>query len=505
MRKSIGKVIALMIVWAIVVQLLPVNAQPFKQGRVVVNHFDTFAGYVSVSEDEKYPEGWERGVDVKDKSKKFSIIDTETGSTCLSVGSQGRIVFPFEEVISKGKIRVSFDMKTLRDKTSVGDMNFSSHVAIDEEDINVRYYNYSGSGSWNDKRMTYFINTSNDGFSDTEIVRGGSEKQLGDSESKVFFNGERTGTNGAWHKYELLIDLDAEIPMVYGYVDSSLVYKCATMDNVREIKDFFFRKSTANTCYIDNFYVNHFFENSHNNAMITLDSEAEEGTVNMVFSTAINNSITVDDFVITSSDGEMVGNPSSVEVLPNSTVRLTMTELESGLYSIACVGGSVTKSGEIPLNQVTYNVGVETPDEPIFPENDTISISDFRLYKFVANSKYANKFSIPGGLYPARISSLTQRDLAEYKAVIKGYNPGASAELYVILASYNISDEYIIEAIPLNVTAETGEFTISVDLSQLIKLRETGEGIVKAFLWNKDTCAPLMESFEYDWVSPLAD
>ena len=29
-------------------------------------------------------------------------------------------------------------------------------------------------------------------------------------------------------------------------------------DNVREIKDFFFRKSTSNTVYIDNFYVNHY-------------------------------------------------------------------------------------------------------------------------------------------------------------------------------------------------------------------------------------------------------
>lgn len=502
MRKSIGKVIALMIVWVMLVQFLPVNAQPFKQGRVVVNHFNTFAGYVSVSEDEIYPEGWERGVDVQDKSKKFSIIDTEIDSTCLSIGYQGRIVFPFEEVISKGKIRVSFDMKTLRDKTAIGDMNFSSHVAVDEDDINVRYYNYSGSGSWDDKRMTYFINKSNDAFSDTEIVRGGSKEQLGDSESKVFFNGERIGTNGDWHKYELLIDLDAEIPMVYGYVDGSLVYKCMTMDNVREIKDFFFRKSTSNTVYIDNFYVNHFFENSHNNAMITLDAEAEEGTVNIVFSTAINNSVTVNDFVITSSDDEITVNPSSVEVLSNSTVKLTMPELESGSYSIACIGEGVTKSGEIPLNQVTYNVDA---DEPVLPENDTILISDFRLYKLVKNSIHANKYKIPGGLFPARISSLTQRDLEEYKAVIKGYNPGTSAELYVILASYDISDEYIIEAIPLNVTAETGEFTISVDLSQLLKLKETGEGTIKAYLWNKDTCAPLMESFEYDWASPLAD
>lgn len=369
--KKTKKLVALAIIFAMILQMIVVGAQPFKQGRIV----DTFETFSLYSTNDEIPKGWSKiannngsdfGLGVRWAPKNDE--PTIDGAVLIAGGSG--FAYPFSETIKTGYLRVSFDMKRQRD-TSV---TLMAGYADGTQPNNVKnpLGDFPANANWRTEQPLLGVDSS----SYTNKIS--SETIQGTVDEK-------------WHKYEACIDIATG--NVQLYIDGKLKGDTVSENLKKGVKYLAFYSAYGdqywlNGFYLDNWYVKHYLTSEEMDIdtpkmkiMGSSTVSSDGGKLELAFSDAF-----IDDDVMLEEDFEITGASeiavsSVLSKKENSVATLTLQEkngnaITPGRYTLKVVDNcwtsyEVLSSKKTPINTVEFDVtGVINYDAPKYYMNE---------------------------------------------------------------------------------------------------------------------------------------
>lgn len=355
--KFVRRILAAGMAVGMLVTALPsVSAAQYTAPDTVVDYFSTFHGYEQTGGSyfvgAKLPQGWKSANWADDRTWRISgYSDTDTnigtGSNIMST-MDSTIVYNFNEAVKSGKMHISFDAKT-DPKATVNIGGYNASVNDNPDDC------------WNEKgtyyTYSYFLKMKRENEADKIYIPSYSANGNTGEGNEIL-----VGTNDlAWHKYDIFINFDTEnenksygtmriyqdgvscgeVPMTAQYAKGQNSLKSLFIQTswVSGIDD-----ANQPQGYFDNFYIHNTKSDDNFEApRIALDYansgvSAQEGTVDVVFSEALDDGIEpVPNMfsiknVATNAPVEIKG----VSAIPNTSgVRIKLPSLETGEYEVS--------------------------------------------------------------------------------------------------------------------------------------------------------------------------
>lgn len=373
-KKNIKKVSSLTVAGVMALQILPgiVSAKNYKQNRVVIDSFNSFTTYIESKDSQDnviMPDGFKVSTDGKSSASFGAYKDSESGNNAFSLGWLAKAVYSFPEAITTGKLRVTFDVLTNANNpetTSTPNLWVRSHYLDIDTTQNVEdyYYHLDSNGNEKDsktyvvgeKMMTLFRVGKNNlyhyglGTGHGNPVSAVADGRVSVSDGSV--KGKGMVGDGAWHKADILIDFDQKVA-TFKY-DGIEVYKDITIPGTGGMKDVFLLSDSNGVVAVDNWYINHYFDESDNKGLMEGTYNAEDESMTLVFSEFLSRDLSADDFIILNADGENV-IPDSVNNYTNSSVKLNFKDLSGGVYTIKCKN-NIFYNQTKPENSINFAV-----------------------------------------------------------------------------------------------------------------------------------------------------
>jgi len=244
----------------------------------VINLFNTFQGYekeagVHVDEENVFsPNGLRPYSNLYNMSSEIDSND----DTAIKLNTGAQMALPFDEVISKGYLHISFDMKLPETVNGTFNVLLRQNLLSDSP---VDIYN-----SYSETYQAW-----------TEAVDGNllaiSSEGVASKTNTYFWAGKNNVQNislGDWHKYDFFFDFEAETPQIVSYIDGISIGITGFQEQVTGFAQMVFEPGFDNI-YIDNVYAKHYLNAADNGVAMSLDFASDgvaqnDGLLNIAFS-----------------------------------------------------------------------------------------------------------------------------------------------------------------------------------------------------------------------------
>lgn len=429
MKKTIiNKLSAVTVAGAIILQILPtVFSQEFKQGRIVEDDFNTFTEYTSSKDSQNntiLPDGWKISSDGQSSNSFTAYKDSsKTKTNAFSLGWLAKPVYSFSEVIQSGKLRVSFDVKTSNNSaetTSTPSLWIRSHTLDIDTTHNVEdyYYHLDQNGTEKDsqkyvvgEKMSTLLRVTKNNLYHYSLGSGHGTSTSAVTEEKISVSdGTQKGKgmvgDGDWHKVSALFDFDLKTASLS--YDGISIYNDVTIPGTGGMKDIFLLSGSNGLVAVDNWYVNHYFDEAEGGAFVEDEYDTASKSLTLSFSENVTRDLTKDDFDIINTDGTKA-EIKEITNYSNSTVKLEFGDLQDGVYTVACKEGFLS-DGQKCKNTVSFSI------------SENIHNAEDKKY-FINESFESYTGGMPEGWY-----SLTD-EIEEAKLTASSYNGGKALKI----------------------------------------------------------------------------
>ena len=326
-----------------------VSAAEFRQ-EDQINYFQTMNGWEKVKEEGELPAGVQsENTHWKGPGADNVISGTSGGSNALAFDGVGQVLWQFDEVISTGRLHVSFDLKYNSEEPArlvlFAHNNRVNNNPYDYLLASGADYAYSRLLSWN------FRNTESDGstvspFQGTVSTFSNMDaNEIGSSVPLSAIGGS------SWHKYDLWLDMTAKDMQVY--VDGAPLGTAVSFGSATTgLKTLYFSAESLDgivpsEIYIDNMYIRHYQDGEYDDIQMEADYDktgvaSDGGIVNLGFSEKLADStgqilatVFPSDFSAVSVTDGAEYDPTEAGVI-DTGVRLTFDDLPAGEYEVVC-------------------------------------------------------------------------------------------------------------------------------------------------------------------------